>query len=72
MLSKERLEPIVTEQFITSRKINISLIFIKKSHFAVPKNIRLNSAFLFYENSKNARASTNCNHSYIHILILKT
>ena len=25
-------------------KLNISLVFIKKSYFAVPKNIRLNSA----------------------------
>ena len=29
--------------FITDRKLNISLVFITQSYFAVPKNIRLNS-----------------------------
>ena len=32
----------VPQLFITGRKLNISLVFITQSHFAVPKNIRLN------------------------------
>ena len=37
----------VTQLFITGRKLNISLVFITQSHFAVPKNIRLNSIHNF-------------------------
>ena len=41
MLSNKKLNPIVTELFIRSRKLNISLVFIAQSYFAVSKNIRL-------------------------------
>ena len=41
MLSNKKLNPIVTELFIRGRKLNISLIFITQSYFAVPKIIRL-------------------------------
>ena len=50
MLSNKKLDPIVNEFFIRSRKLNISLVFITQSYIAVPKNIRLNSTH--YENSK--------------------
>ena len=43
MLSNKKHNPAVTELFIRGRKLNISLVFITKSYFAVPKNIRLNS-----------------------------
>ena len=43
ILGKKKLNPIVTELFIKGRKLNISLVFITESYFAVPKNIRLNS-----------------------------
>ena len=43
MFSNKKLNPIVTEIFIRGRKLNISLIFITQSYFAVPKNIGLNS-----------------------------
>ena len=33
---------LVTELFITGRKLNISLAFIRQSYFAVSENIRLN------------------------------
>ena len=42
MLSNENLNLIITEFFIGGRKLNISLVFIIQSYFAVPKNIRLN------------------------------
>ena len=43
MLDNNKLNPIVTELFIRGRKLNICLVFITQSYFAVPKNIRLNS-----------------------------
>ena len=53
MLINKKLNPIVTELFIRDRKLNISLVFITQSYFAVPKDIRLNSTHYFiYENSK--------------------
>ena len=47
MLSNKKLNPIVTELFIRERRLNISLVFITQSYFAVPKNIRLNSTHYF-------------------------
>ena len=47
MLNNKTLNPIVTELFIRGRKLNISLVFIMQSCFAVPKNIRLNSTHYF-------------------------
>ena len=47
MLSNKKLNPIVTELFIRGRKLNISLIFITKSYFAVLKNNKLNSTHYF-------------------------
>ena len=41
MLSNKKLNVIVTEPFIRGRKVNISLVFITQSYFAVPRNIRL-------------------------------
>ena len=38
---------IITELFIRGRKLNISLVFITQSYFAVPKNIRPNSPHCF-------------------------
>ena len=42
-----RLNPIVSELCIRGRKVNISLVFITQSYFAVPKNLRLNSTHYF-------------------------
>ena len=47
MLSNKNLNPIVTELFVAGRKINISLVFITQSYFAVPKNIKLNPTHYF-------------------------
>ena len=43
MVGGKKLNPIVTQLVIRARKIDISLVFITQSYFAVPKNIRLNS-----------------------------
>ena len=47
MLSNKQFNPLVTELFITGRKINIYFVFITQSYFAVPKNITLNSTHHF-------------------------
>ena len=41
MLSNKKLNPMITELFIRERKLNIYLVFITESYFAVPRNIRL-------------------------------
>ena len=40
MVSNKKLYPVVTELFIRDRKLSLSLVFITKSHFLVPKHIR--------------------------------
>ena len=55
VLTNKKLNPIVTELFIRGRKLNISLVFITQSYFAVPKNIRLNSAYYFVMKISNKR-----------------
>ena len=47
MLSNKKLNPIVIELFIRDRKVNISLVFVTQSYFAMPKSIRLNSTDYF-------------------------
>ena len=55
MFSNKILNPIVTEILIWGRKLNISLVFITQSYFAVPKNIRLNSTHHFVIEIPNKR-----------------
>ena len=43
MLNNKKLNTVLTELFIKGRKLNISVVFIMQSYFAVPKNIRRNS-----------------------------
>ena len=47
MLSNKILNPAVTELSFRGKKLNISLAFNAQFHFAVSKNIRLNSAHYF-------------------------
>ena len=47
MLSNKKLNPMITELFISKGKLHIYLIFITQSFFAVPKNIILNSKHYF-------------------------
>ena len=55
MLSNKKLNPIVTELFIRGRKLNISLVFITQSYFAVLKNVRLDSIHYFVMKIPNER-----------------
>ena len=45
----------VTELFIRGRKLNISLNFIAKSNFTVPKHYRLNSTHYIIMKTPNKR-----------------
>ena len=51
----KKLNPIVTKLFTNGRKLNISLVFITQSYFAVPKNIRLNIIHYFNIKIQNKR-----------------
>ena len=52
MISNKKLNSIVTELFIRGRKLNISLVFITRSYFKVPKVVRLNTnRFFIMKNS---------------------
>ena len=55
MLSNKKHHSVVTELFIKGRKLNISLVFITQSYFALPKNISLNSAHYFIMKIPNKR-----------------
>ena len=50
-LSNKKPEPIVTEL----SKLNISLVFITQSYFAVPKNVRLSYTLCFVMKTPNKR-----------------
>ena len=43
MVNNRKLDSVVTEVFIRGRKLNISLVFITRSYFKVPKDVRLNT-----------------------------
>ena len=47
MRANENLSAIVTELFLTGRKLKISLVFITQSYFKVPKTIRLSATHYF-------------------------
>ena len=47
MLNNKKRNPVATELIIRGRKLNISLVFITQSYFAVLKNIRLNFTHYF-------------------------
>ena len=55
MINNKKLNSIVTELFIRSRKLNISLVFITQSYFEVPKYVRLNTTHFFIMKMSNKR-----------------
>ena len=65
MLSNEKWNPIITELFIRGKKLNISLAFISRSYFFVPKTISLNSIYYFSMKipKKRELQETTFNHS---------
>ena len=55
IINNKKLNSIVTELFIRSRKLNISLVFITQSYFKVPKDVRLNTSHFFIAKIPNKR-----------------
>ena len=50
VLSDKKHQPIVRKLFIRGRKLNILLVLITQSYFAVPKSVRLSSTDYFIMN----------------------
>ena len=42
MINNQKINTLVTELFIRSRKLEISIVFTTQSYFKVPKDVRLN------------------------------
>ena len=64
MINNKKLNPIVTELFIRGRKLNISIVFITKSYFKLPKEARLNTThFLMKIPNKRKLQQIAFNHS---------
>ena len=55
MINNKKLNSIVTELFIRSRKLNISHVFITQSYFKVPKDVRVSSTYFFIMKIPNKR-----------------
>ena len=51
----KKLNPVVTELFISGGKLNISVVFITQSYFKVPKEVRLNTTHFFIMKIANRR-----------------
>ena len=65
IMANKELKAIIKELFIRCRKLNISLVFITKSYFSVPKDVRLNSTHYVIMKTNNKRELQNIaiNHS---------
>ena len=65
MINNKKLNPIVNALFIRDRKLNISIVFITKSYYKVPKEVRLNSTHFFIMKipNKNELQHIALNHS---------
>ena len=47
IINNKKLNAVVTELIIRSKKLNISIVFITQSYFKVPKDVRINSKHSF-------------------------
>ena len=65
IMTNKKIQSIIKELFIRCRKTNISLVFITKSYFSVPKDVRLNSTHYLIMKINNKRELQNIaiNHS---------
>ena len=65
IMTNKTFQSIIKELFFRCRKINISLVFITKSYFSVPKDVRLNSTHYLIMKINNKREVQNItiNHS---------
>ena len=64
-MTNKKFQSIIKELFIRCRKLNISLVFITRSYFSVPKDVRLNSTHYLTMKINNKKESQNMaiNHS---------
>ena len=65
LINNKKLNSVVTELFISGRKLNVSLVLITQSYFKVPKNVKLNTTHFFIMKITNKRElqQTALNHS---------
>ena len=65
IMTNKKFQSIIKELFIRCRKINISLVFITQSYFAVPKDVRLNSThyLIMKINKRKELQNITVNHS---------
>ena len=55
IINNKKLNSVLTGLFIRGRKLNISVIFVTRSYFKVPKDVRLSSAYFFIMKIPNKR-----------------
>ena len=55
MINNKKLNSIATELPIRGGRLNISFFFITQSYFKVPKDVRLNSTYVFIMKIPNKR-----------------
>ena len=65
IMTNKKFQAIIKKLFISSRKLNIALVFITESYFLVPKDVRLNSTYylIMKINSKRELQNIAINHS---------
>ena len=59
IMTNKTFQVIINELFIRCRKLNIPLVFITKSYFSVPKDVRLNSTHHLIMKINNKRELQN-------------
>ena len=59
IMTNKKFQAMIKELFIRCRKLNISLVFIRKSYFSVPKVVRLNSNHCLIMKISNRRELQN-------------
>ena len=64
-MTNKKFQAISKKLFISSRKLNIALVFITESYFLVPKDVRLNSTYYLIMKISSKRELQNIaiNHS---------
>ena len=55
IINNTKVQTIVTEQYITGRKLNISICSIKQTYFKISKDITLNTTHFFITKILNKR-----------------
>ena len=65
IMSYKKFQAIIKELFLRCRKVNISIVFITRSYFSVPKDVRLNSTYYLIMKINNRKELQNIaiNHS---------